>query len=66
MDMDVQIQMMRLIVNGAICLYEGQGLEIPALLKAQNRGDLLAVLDALTTALYWMQEELAIGEGRRV
>ena len=64
--MDVQIQMLRLIVNGAICLYGGQGLEIPALLMAQNRGDLLAVLDALATALYWMQEELAIGEGRMV
>ena len=64
--MDAQIQKLRLIVNGAICLYEGQGLEIPALLMAQNRGDLLTVLDALATALYWMQEELAIGEGRRV
>lgn len=63
--MNSQIQMLRLIVNGAICLYEGQGLEIPALLVAQNRGDLLAVLDVLTTALYWMQEELAIGEDKR-
>ena len=60
--MDVQIQILRLIVNGAICLYEGQGLEIPALLKAQNRDDLLAVLDAIVSALYWIQEELEIKE----
>ena len=58
--MNHQIQKMRLIVNGAVCLYEGQGLEIYQILKAQNRDDLLTVLDALATALYWMQEELVI------
>ena len=60
--MDAQIQKLRLIVNGAVCLYEGQGLEIPALLEAQHRDDLLTVLDAIVAALYWMQEELAIEE----
>lgn len=50
--MDAQIQKLRLIVNGAVCLYEGQGLEIPALLEAQNRDDLLTVLDAIVAALY--------------
>ena len=58
--MDAQIQKLRLIVNGAVCLYEGQGLEIPALLEAQHRDDLLTVLDAIVAALYWIQEELGI------
>ena len=53
--MNRQIQKMRLIVNGAVCLYEGQGLEICQILKAQNRDYLLTVLDALTTALYWIR-----------
>lgn len=60
--LDAQIQKLRLIVNGAVCLYEGQGLEIPELLKAQHRDDLLGVLDAIVAALYWMQEELTVGE----
>lgn len=58
--MEPNIQKLRLIVNGAVNLYEGQGLEIPGLLKAQGREDLLTVLDAVTTALYWMQAELMI------
>ena len=61
--MDALIQKMRLIVNGAVCLYEGQGLEIPGILESHNREDLLIVLDALIMALYWMQEELEIGDG---
>ena len=60
--MDAQIQKLRLIVNGAVSLYEGQGLEIPELLKARHRDDLLTVLDAIVSALYWMQEELTVGE----
>ncbi len=60
--MDIQIQKMRLIVNGAVCLYEGRGLDIVQVLKAQHRDDLLIVLDILTTALYWLQEELEGGE----
>ena len=60
--MDADIQKMRLIVNGAVCLYEGQGLEIAEILQKQNRNDLLAVLDAITTALYWIQDILEIKE----
>ena len=56
--MDNRIQKMRLIVNGAISLYEGRGLDIVQILEAQHRDDLVAVLDALTTAMYWIQEEL--------
>ena len=61
--MDALIQKMRLIVNGAVCLYEGQGLEIPGILESHNREDLIIVLDAIIMALYWIQEELEIGDG---
>ena len=60
MGMGERVQKMRLIVNGAVSLYEGQGMEIASILTAQGRNDLLTVLDALTTALYWFQDELAI------
>ena len=56
--MDERTQKMRLIVNGAVSLYEGQGLEIAALLNEQGRNDLLTTLDAITTALYWLQVKL--------
>lgn len=61
--LDNHFQKMRLIVNGAVCLYEGQGLEIAQVLRAQGREDLVAVMDALTTAMYWIQVELEIGDG---
>lgn len=51
---------MRLAVNGAVSIYEGQGLEIVQILKEQGRDDLVTVLDAITTAMYWVQEELEI------
>jgi len=60
--LDVQIQKLRLVVNGAITVYEGQGLDIPRLLMEQNRTDLLVVMDALVTALYWIQEMLPVAE----
>lgn len=59
-EVEQNIQKMRLIVNGAISLYEGQGLEIATLLTAQGRNDLAEVLDTLATALYWIQGELPI------
>jgi len=63
--MNDRIQRMRLIVNGAVGLYEGEGLEIAQLLKDGKREDLLRVLDAMVTALYWLQDILADepGEG---
>lgn len=61
--MGIDVQKMRLVIWGAIYLYEGQGLEIPGILEALNRDDLLIVLDALILALYWMQKELDIGKG---
>ena len=51
---------MRLAVNGAVSIYEGQGLEIVQILKEQGRDDLVTVLDAITTAMYWVQEELEV------
>ena len=62
--MSIHIQKMRLAVNGAVSIYEGQGLEIVQILKEQGRDDLMTVLDAITTAMYWVQEELEIGEGK--
>ena len=59
--MNIHVQKMRLAVNGAVSIYEGQGLEIVQILKAQGRDDLVAVLDAIATAMYWVQEELEIG-----
>jgi len=64
--LDTQIQKLRLIVNGEVCLYKGQGLEISALLAAQHRDDLLTVMDTIVAALYWMQEELTFVEGEGV
>jgi len=64
--MDTLIQKMRLIVNGAVCLYEGQGLDIPGILETHNREDLLIVLDALILALYWMQDEIEMHEAKLV
>lgn len=51
-------QKMRLIVNGAISIYEGEGLEIPAVLKAQGQEELCEAYDALGAALYWLKNEL--------
>ena len=53
-----QEQKMRLIVNGAVSIYEGDCLEIPTLLKEQERSDLCEAYDAIGTALYWMKDEL--------
>lgn len=60
--MEIDVQKMRLVIWGAICLYEGQGLEIPGILEAHNRKDLLIVLDALILVLHWIQEELIVRE----
>jgi hypothetical protein len=60
--LDTQTQKMRLIVNGAISLYEGEGMEIPAFLKAQNRIDLLNVLDVVVAALYWLRDDMETQE----
>lgn len=51
-------QKLRLIVNGAISIYEGEGLEIPTALKSQERYELCEAYDILGVALYWLKNEL--------
>ena len=49
---------MRLIVDGAVSIYEGECLDIATILIKQERLDLCEAYDAIGTALYWMKEEL--------
>ncbi len=51
-------QKMRLIVNGAVCLYEDECLDIVSILDKQGRPDLCKAYDAIGTALYWIKREL--------
>lgn len=51
-------QKMRLVVNGAVSIYEEEGLEIPGILKEHERTDLREAYDAIGTALYWLKREL--------
>ncbi|MBQ1257830.1 MAG: hypothetical protein IIX93_11240 [Clostridia bacterium] len=55
-------QKIRLIINGAIHCYEGECIDIPDILKAENRPDIRDAYDAIGTALYWIKEEM---EGRK-
>ncbi|MBQ2433681.1 MAG: hypothetical protein II266_04575 [Clostridia bacterium] len=55
-------QKIRLIINGAINCYEGECIDIPDILKAENRPDIRDAYDAIGTALYWIKEEM---EGRK-
>lgn len=51
-------QKMRLIVNGAVSIFEGEGLEIPAILKEKEQNKLREAYDAIGAALYWLKNEL--------
>ena len=51
-------QEMRLIVSGAVSIYEGECLDIPTILIKQDRADLCEAYDAIGAALYWMKQEL--------
>jgi len=51
-------QKIRLIINGAISCYESDCIDIPAILKAENRPDVCDAYDAIGTALYWIKEEM--------
>lgn len=53
-------QKIRLIINGAINCYEGDCIDIPAILKAENRPDIRDAYDAIGTALYWIKEEMEV------
>ena len=56
--MDARMQRLRLMICGAVSLYESRGLDIPPLLIENGRPDLADALDAVMTALYWAQAEL--------
>ena len=47
-------QKMRLIVDGAVSIYEGECLDIATILIKQDRTDLCEAYDAIGTALYWL------------
>ena len=51
-------QKMRLIVDGAVSIYEGECLDIATILIKQERPDLCEAYDAIGTALYWLRSEL--------
>jgi len=51
-------QKMRLLLTGAISVFENDCLEIPSLLQELSRPDLAEAFDAVGTALYWMKDEI--------
>ena len=51
------LNLMRLVLNGAISIYEAEGLEIAAILHQQGNKELLRALDAVAAALYFSKEE---------
>ena len=55
MVMEQKMKKLRLIVNGAIVIYENEGQEIASSLE---KPELLDAQDTLGTALYWMRNEI--------
>jgi hypothetical protein len=53
-----KVKMMRLLLNGAITIYECEGPEIAGLLHKQDDRRLFAAFDAIGAALYWMKNEV--------
>ena len=51
--------MMRLVLAGAITIWENQGSEVSAMLMRDNNRRLFDAMDAIGTALYWVDNELA-------
>ena len=51
--------MMRLVLAGAITIWENQGSEVSAMLMRDNNRRLFDAMDAIGTALYWVYNELA-------
>ena len=52
------LNLLRLILNGAITIYETDGLEIAELLHQQDKKDLFRALDTIAAALYLSKEEV--------
>ena len=51
--------MMRLVLAGAITIWENQGSEVSAMLMRDNNRRLFDAMDAIGTAIYWVENELA-------
>ena len=51
--------MMRLVLAGAITIWENQGSEVSAMLMRDNNRRLFDAMDAIGTSLYWVDNELA-------
>ena len=51
--------MMRLVLAGAITIWENQGSEVSAMLMRDNNRRLFDAMDAIGTVLYWVDNELA-------
>ena len=51
--------MMRLVLAGAITIWENQGSEVTAMLMRDNNRRLFDAMDAIGTVLYWVDNELA-------
>ena len=51
--------MMRLVLAGAITIWENQGSEVTAMLMRDNNRRLFDAMDAIGTAIYWVENELA-------
>ena len=52
------LNLLRLILNGAIAIYETDGLEIAEMLRQQDKKDLFRALDTIAAVLYLSKEEV--------
>ena len=51
--------LMRLVLTGAITIWENEGTEVSAMLMRDNNRRLFDAMDAIGTAIYWVENELA-------
>ena len=51
-------QEMRLVISGALTIFENDCAEIPGILNANDRRDLTDAYDAIGAALYWMLRQI--------
>ena len=51
--------LMRLVLTGAIAIWENEGTEVSAMLMRDNNRRLFDAMDAIGTTLYWVENELA-------
>ena len=51
-------QEMRIIISGALTIFENDCAEIPGILNECDRSDLTDAYDAIGAALYWMLRQM--------